>query len=140
MPSPLSCPQGGEEGSVAAALLLLPGAARRLPAPRAAAAAAGPGLPGALHRERPKLHPGQQLCPILLPHVALHQRAATHLASHAPIEPQIETFTRRHTRTVALLPKQTPPDTETLLDKARGIATVQNQINLFLMSLFRDEI
>ncbi|PNJ70701.1 SYNE2 isoform 5 [Pongo abelii] len=50
------------------------------PAPAAAPpAAAAPGLPAALLRRRLQLHSGQQLCPVILPHAEVHQRATPHV-------------------------------------------------------------
>jgi len=68
-----------EEGLAPASLLLLQGPPSCLPpAPPPAAPPAAP-LSDSPVRERPGLHRGQQLRPVLLPHAALHQRPAAHL-------------------------------------------------------------
>lgn len=76
----LSCRQGARAGQLSATALLPvagdPGGAA--PA-TAAAAAAAPGLPASRLGGRLQLHAGQQLRQVLLPHAAVHQRAASHL-------------------------------------------------------------
>lgn len=68
--------QGGLAAETPAAL---PRPASRLPAAPALLHAAGAGLPGAAVRGRLQLRLLQQLCPLLLPHAALHQRPSAHM-------------------------------------------------------------
>lgn len=71
--------QGGETGLFPTATPLLPGSASCFPLAPALLHAPGSGLPGASLWRELQLYTDQQLCPIFLPHAALHQRPPTHM-------------------------------------------------------------
>lgn len=74
----VSCVQR-EEGLVPASVLLLPGPSRCLPPPPPPTVPPAPPLSDSPVGERPRLYWSQQLRPVLLPHVTLHQRPTAHL-------------------------------------------------------------
>lgn len=68
-----------EQGVLSTSVLLLPGAACRLPPAAPAAAPPAPPLSDSHVGERQQLLRDQQLRQVLLPHATLHQRPTAHL-------------------------------------------------------------
>lgn len=68
-----------KKGILTPTIVLLPPLTGRLPPPAPAAATSAPPLPDSFVGERPRLHCDQQLCQVLLPHVALYQWSPPHL-------------------------------------------------------------
>lgn len=74
-------------GKLSVSLFLLPSVTSSFTSPVVLPAAFAPGLHDPLLRGGLQLHPGQQLCPLLLPHAALHQRAPLDLG-HPAVTPK----------------------------------------------------
>lgn len=68
-----------EEGPLPSSLLLSPSPSRCLPPAPPPPVPPAPPLSDPHVGERARLHRGQQLCPLLLPHATLHQRPAAHV-------------------------------------------------------------